>query len=103
MSTYDPQKRSWYIGANKSYTEFARSKLIPFWSDVYFSSSKNVPMISVSLPAIDKFSGRMLGIVGADYNLDHAQKLLAATKAFKEDSLNDNVVMAISIKTSLGK
>ena len=32
MSTYDPQKRSWYIGANKSYTEFARSgKLIPFW------------------------------------------------------------------------
>ena len=105
MSTYDPQKRSWYIGANKSYTEFARSgKLIPFWSDVYFSSSKNVPMISVSLPAIDKFSGRMLGIVGADYTVDHAQKLLAATKAksFKEDS-NDNVVMAISIKTSLGQ
>ena len=46
----------------------------------------------------------MLGIVGADYTVDHAQKLLAATKAksFKEDS-NDNVVMAISIKTSLGQ
>ena len=61
-------------------------------------------MVTVSLPVIDAFSGKMLGTVGADYTVDHAQKLLAATKAksFKEDS-NDNVVMAISIKTSLGQ
>ena len=71
MTPYDARKRSWYIQAVKAGK--------PIWAEIYPGTDYDTYFLDLVQP-IYGYKGKLLGVIGSDYQLDDVQSFLSKLK-----------------------